>query len=555
MLRSFIILLLIVFCYSCSNPQKVEKPKNPNFEKAYQLRDAGEKDSAFYYFNKAKDDFLQEKDSLRIAVSFVNMGIIATDIGDYFGGLELSINAFSYFDEKNPDQFVYLTSNYNNLGIASHELKQFRKAVEFYNKSLEFQRDSALILVTKNNMANSYRKDGDLKSALAIYEEILSQDKIPEDHARILSNYAYSKWVNNPDYDASTELREALRIRKELNHILGQSTSYDHLTDYYLKSRPDSALYFAKLRYELIKNVNSLDPDDRLLALQKLIPLIDEQNSKKYFAQYRQLVDSIQTVRNNAKNQFALIRYETEKHKANNLLLQRESTIRAIWIISLSLLLVGGSFLSIIWYKKRKKRLELESQNAIQEGQLKTSKKVHDVVANGIYQIMTEIENNKNINQEQILDKMESLYERSRDISYDVLASKEHQSNFENAIHQLLVSFASEETKVFIVGNTKETWKDLSQEDCFEIKQVLQELMVNMKKHSKATQVALRFELVDNNLNIYYTDNGIGMPEGKKFKNGLTNTGNRINSINGNINFGTSISGGLNVQLMIPIKV
>jgi hypothetical protein len=34
----------------------------------------------------------------------------------------------------------------------------------------------------------------------------------------------------------------------------------------------------------------------------------------------------------------------------------------------------------------------------------------------------------------------------------------------------------------------------------------------------------------------------------------LTNTGNRINSINGIINFGTSTKGGLNVQLIIPIK-
>jgi signal transduction histidine kinase len=168
---------------------------------------------------------------------------------------------------------------------------------------------------------------------------------------------------------------------------------------------------------------------------------------------------------------------------------------------------------------------------------------------------MTEIENNKEIIHEHILDKMESLYERSRDISYDVLAKANEDRSFENSIRELLVSFASEQTKVFIVGNTKETWKDLPQEDFYEIKQVLQELMVNMKKHSKATQVALRFEHVDNKLNIYYTDNGIGMPEGTKFKNGLTNTGNRINSINGNINFGTSISGGLNVQLMIPTKV
>lgn len=553
MFRIISILIFIAFCYACSNAPKLEKPKNPNFQKAYKFRDAGEKDSAYIYFNIAKDEFLQEKDSLRVAVSMLNMGIIATDQGDYFSGLELSLNAFSYFDEKNPEQDVYISSNYNNLGIASLELKQFRKAIEFYNKSLDFTTDSAIILVLKNNKAHAYRKIGDLESALVIYEEILSREKIPEDHAMILSNYAYSKWLKNPKYDASTELREALRIRKELKHILGQSTSYDHLSDYYVKSRPDSALYFAQLRYDLIKNVNS--PDDRLLALQKLIPLSDEQNSKKYFAHYRQLADSIQTVKNNAKNQFALVRYETEKYKANNLMLQRKATIRAIWIISLSILLVGGSILSIVWYKRRTKRLALIAKNAIQEGKLKTSKKVHDVVANGIYQIMTEIENNKEIVHEQILDKMEVLYERSRDISYEVLAKENGESNFENTIRELLVSFASEETKVVIVGNNNELWKHLPPGDQFEIKQVLQELMVNMRKHSKATQVAVRFELKDDKIFIYYTDNGIGMPEGTKFKNGLKNTGNRINYIGGNINFGASTTGGLNVQLIIPVKV
>jgi signal transduction histidine kinase len=267
------------------------------------------------------------------------------------------------------------------------------------------------------------------------------------------------------------------------------------------------------------------------------------------------LADSIQTVRNNAKNQFALVRYETEKYKANSLMLQRKATIRTIWIISLSILLVGGSILSIVWYKRRTKRLALIAKNAIQEGHLKTSKKVHDVVANGIYQIMTEIENNKEIVHEQILDRMEVLYERSRDISYEVLAKANDESNFENTIRELLVSFASEETKVVIVGNSNELWKHLPYEDQFEIKQVLQELMVNMRKHSRATQVAVRFELKGDKIFIYYTDNGIGISDGIKFKNGLTNTGNRINSINGIINFGTSTKGGLNVQLIIPIKV
>jgi nitrate/nitrite-specific signal transduction histidine kinase len=236
-------------------------------------------------------------------------------------------------------------------------------------------------------------------------------------------------------------------------------------------------------------------------------------------------------------------------------MLQRKATIRTIWIISLSILLIGGSILSIILYKRRTKRLALIAKNAIQEGQLKTSKRVHDVVANGIYQIMTEIENNKEIVHEQILDKMESLYERSRDISYEVLAKETNENSFENTIRELLSSFASEETKVVIVGNSNELWKHLPYEDQFEIKQVIQELMVNMRKHSRATQVAVRFELKGDKIFIYYTDNGIGISDGIKFKNGLTNTGNRINSINGIINFGTSTKGGLNVQLIIPIKV
>lgn len=553
MYRSLLYILFITFCYACSNPQKVEKSKNPIFLKAYKFRDSGEKDSAFIYYNKAKDELLQEKDSVNAAVCLINMAIIASDKSDFFGAQELALNAASFLDDKNPDHFNYNLSNYNTLGIISSSLKQYDKAVEFYNKSLEFTADTTFILVIKNNIANNYRKSGKYDVAIPIFKSIISQEKNPVDYARILTNYASAKWLQNPSYDASKELRQGLSIRIKEKDKLGENNSYDHLTDFYLKTRPDSALYFAKQWHQMVYSLDS--PDDLLECLKKLVSLSDEQNSKKYFAQYRQLSDSIQTVRNNAKNQFALIRYETERHKADNLLLQRKATIRNIWIVSLSILLIGGAFLSIIWYKRRAKRLELEAQNAIQAGQLKTSKKVHDVVANGIYQIMTEIENSKEIAQEQILDKMESLYERSRDISYEVLAKAADESNFENSIRELLVSFASEETKVVIVGNTNELWKYMPAEDQFEIKQVLQELMVNMRKHSRATHVAIRFELKGNKIFIYYTDNGIGISNGIKFKNGLSNTGNRINSINGNINFGTSTSGGLNVQLMIPIKV
>lgn len=550
---SSISLFFIVFCYACSNKPTPEKNNNPFYKSAYKYRDEGKTDSAFLYFNKARDLFIQETDSLKAAECIVNMAIIATDQGDLFGGQELSLNAVSYFDEKNPEQHPLILSNYNNLGIASSNLKQYSKAVEFYNKSLEFTADSSYMLIVKNNIANAHRKNEDFSIALAIYKTILIQEKNPVNYARILSNYAYTKWLENPDHNSANELREALRIRIEQKDLWGQNASYAHLADYYQKKQPDSAMFFAKKMYQLATNLNSAD--DRLEAKQKLIPLSDVQGARQYFLQYRILEDSIKNARNNAKNQFALIRFETERHKANNLILQGQRNVRNLWIISLIILLVSGSIITIFWYRRRKKHLELNAKNAIQAGQLKTSKKVHDVVANGIYRIMAEIENNKEIEHEKILDEMEALYERSRDISYDVEVNEQVKMSFQEIIRQLLVSFASLETKVLIVGNTDDIWNILPEQDKYEIKQVLQELMVNMRKHSQASSVAIRFERKVNEISIYYTDNGIGIAEGILFKNGLTNTGNRINSIGGNINFGTGTTGGLNIQLHIPVKV
>jgi signal transduction histidine kinase len=288
-------------------------------------------------------------------------------------------------------------------------------------------------------------------------------------------------------------------------------------------------------------------------ALQKLIPLSQPENSKKYFKRYRILEDSIQNARNSAKNQFAMVRYETEKHKADNLLLQNTNTIRYIWIISLAFVIVTGSIISILWYKRRERYLALKAANAVRESQLKTSKKVHDVVANGLYRLMSETENNVQLDRDKMLDDLETLYEKSRDISYDD-AAVETGDDFPKIVGQLLTSFATATTKVLIVGNTEAIWMSLGILAKTELKYVVQELMVNMTKHSGASSVAIRFEKKADTIMIYYTDNGVGIPDETKFKNGLTNTGNRINSIGGNITFGKGTTGGLNVQIQIPVS-
>lgn len=215
--------------------------------------------------------------------------------------------------------------------------------------------------------------------------------------------------------------------------------------------------------------------------------------------------------------------------------------------------MAASSIVAVLWYQKRKERLAFETQNSIKENQLKMSKKVHDIVANGLYRLMSELENQNKKNREQVLDEMEILYEKSRDISYeDDETLNNSVLDFDQTLKKLFTDFASNQVKVVIIGNETAFWNKITVQVRTELYQVLLELMVNMRKHSKASYVAIRFEQQIEHKAIYYTDNGIGISELKKFNNGLQNTGNRIKSINGSITFDKCAEGGLKILILFP---
>jgi signal transduction histidine kinase len=549
--QRYILVFLQMLLFACSekHPKVQIKAENKYYDKAFDLREKGEPDSAFLYFNKAKDLFFQQQDSLGAGKCLLNMAIIETAQGDSFGGQELSLNALTYFNQNRKDHHIFLSSNYNNLGIATYNLKDFEHALSFYDSAIRFSTDPLDIRVTLNNKARTYQAMKKYGASLKIYNQILNQtQKNPIEYARTLSNISTAKWLQNPNYNPLPNFLKALHIRQKENDLPGLNSSYSRLSEYYSIKAPDSALSYARKMYGVAKQISN--PDDEIEALQKLIRLSSPSETKVYFNIYENLSDSLETVRNAAKNQFALIRYETEKNKADNLILQKDNDEKryemVLLILGTSLIVIAG----FLWSRKRKEKLALEAQSTIRDNQLRTSKRVHDVVANGLYRVMTEIENQQEVNKEQVLDKIEDLYEKSRDISYE--KPDLNPRNFDEKISALLKSFATAHTKILIAGNSVELWEKASLNARHEVEHVLQELMVNMKKHSHATDVVLRFEYKLAQINIYYTDNGIGMLAGSPFNNGLRNTGNRIEGINGEIIFDHSGEKGLKIQISFP---
>ena len=541
-LRSLLLLFIVALLTGCKEPRKVKPSRlHPDFEKAMNLLKI-RKDSAFYYFNKVATS---PGDSLQIAKAYANMAILLSDAADPFGSQETSLQALKYLNEKKDSDWHTLSSVYNELAFTTITLRNYEVSLDYSNRALKFAKGTYRITAL-NNKALAYQRLKQYDQALSIYRSILDESKnLPVQYARVVTNIANTNRLQDSTYNAAPELLIALQIRENEKDNWGLSSSYSHLSDYYAGTHPDSALFYSDKMYRIAQQLRS--PRDELLALSKLILFSPPELAKKYFIRYSYLNDSLQTSRNNAKNQFALIRYEAAKTKADNLALQKDNTEKKIQILVQRGVLSGTIVFAVLiffWYRKRKQRM-------IREQQLKTSQKVHDEVANGIYQIISEIEHTGFLEKEPLLDKLDIIYERSRNISYE--HTEMVHTDFQQSVTELLESFASDATRILIVGNAKEIWEQVTPAAQSALKHVLQELMINMKRHSAAGNVVVKFERSADLIKISYSDDGAGLPPGFHYGNGLSSTENRMKAIGGRIIFDRTTTKGLKIQLYIPI--
>lgn len=542
-LSSLFLLAAFLTFAACSKQHKATAVVfSGDFKKGTSFLDR-QNDSAYYYFNKVATS---SKDSLQIAVAYNYMARIQSDGGDYYGGQETLLESLRYLHEnKDSDQYC-LSSDVDALGSTSLNLKNYAAAITYYGRAIALMKNEKYRDIELNNKGFAYQKEGQYTQAIAIYESILPSSKWSKTlYPRVITNLAMARWLSDPGYRAAPELLMALQMRKAEHDNWGLNSSYAHLSDYYLTSRPDSALLYSRSMYAIASWLQS--PDDELEALQKLVVLSPATESKGYFIRFQHLNDSLQAARNAAKNQFALIRYEAEKNKTDNLRLQQENDQRKLQILRQRIIFYSSVFGLLIvigvlfWANKTRLR----------RYQLRTSRKVHDIVANGLYELITEIDHGGQIEKGKLLDQLEDLYERSRDISYDIPETPD--LNYSQTISRLLKSYSGPSTMVLIQGNGQDLWEKIADHPKSELKHILRELMTNMQKHSDARNVLVQFEQRGDQLKIRYTDDGVGFPQDLHFGNGLTNTENRIKSIGGRTIFDKNTPKGLRIEIYFPI--
>src|SRR5690554_1141692 len=519
-----------------------------------------EYDSAYSYFKKS--NFLYEnQDSIKIAYNLIMMARIHQFYNDYSGSEELATQALDYI--KHTDNTDYLIEIYNILGHSYLNIGNCEQAIEFYDRAIDLipQRDNKVIV--ENNKAAAYICLKKYDEAKKILYHLLEQEEVGQDSEELaFVLYNIGRLKNEIDQeDGLEELQNSLDIRQKTNNRIGAIESHIKLAEYFEDKNKEIAKQHLYKAIDLAIECKNID--NHLKALKIVTRLCDQDELRNYSAEYIRLTDSIGMVRQRAKNQFSKIRFDYSKETEQNLMLKTKTAEDELLIQkqkNTNLFLIFGllftATLSVFLYFIIKSRYKREKIKESYRTENRIAVKIHDELANDVYNTIAYIENinlSEEANKLRLLDNLEDLYNRTRNISKEN-STIDTEEGYVETLKNMFSEYQNEQLKIVLQGIDDMGWGRIQSYKKVITYRVLQELMVNVKKHSQASVVMIRFENKDKQGYIYYSDNGVGMGEEKIiFKNGLQNVENRIKTINGTITFDSKIGRGLKVVLTFPL--
>ena len=540
-----IMAIAVLFLFSCKKEKDSGENKNPEFEKLLDKADSyyenQKYDSALVYYYKAKLVCTpDELDNISFALYYISE--IQQKQSD-FSGSEATATESLKINPNYSDNFSF----YNLLGTNYLEQNDFEEAIKYYNladKGIKRQIDKCVI---KNNIGYIYLESKQFSKAKVILESIVTHDSLvadKENYARVLDNlgFAYFK-LNQPQ--AIDYLNRSLKIRDSIKNYSESIASYMHLSEYYLNSNPTLAQDFAQKAYNSATAINS--PDDRIEALKFQITSGNSNDVKKLALMQMSISDSINIIRQTSKNQFAKFKFDNSIALKES---EKQKTQKQLYLI---LFLFASTIFSIIFFTIRS-RNRRKLRTISYETETRISKRLHDELANDVFNALTYAETQDlqdNEKKEQLLENLDAIYTRTRNIAKEN-SDIDTGSNFQDNLQSMIASYISNDVNVLIQNQNPINWLLVKKEVKIAVYRTLQELLVNMKKHSQCSVVVIRFESTKNKITINYSDNGIGTSEMLKFKNGLQNAENRILAIKGTLTFETESGKGFKAQIIVP---
>ena len=525
----------------------------------YYEKIVGIPDSAFVRYSRSKTYYQQLNDSIWIGKNLLNMANIQQTQSDFFGSKETLTEALQYLDEENKND---IASAFNTLGTNHRKLYNYQDAEKYFLKAIALTESDENRLGIKNNQAVNYLDNGEFTRAAKLLKEIVEDSLLnrkSSQYARVLDNLAYAIWLSDKPINKESFFK-SLNLRKQANDKRGMISSYTHLGEFYSKTEPQRAEAYFDTVIQLSKTIRA--PRAEKEVLRDLINMYPNRIGLR--DRYDFLQDSLYTRELKVKTQFAKYKYDDRLKQESILRLEKEKAEqeleatrernfkRALFVgvLGLIFLIIIGYFI----YQQRLKHLKAQNRADRMEAAYQTetllSRRLHDDFGAGINHVMLLIQSKADASK--ILDELDILYQQSRDFSREINAVNTG-AGYKDELIGMLDLHKPQEIRLIISGSKDILWERIGSMSKVTLYKVLRELFINMTKHSQATTVTLNFRQDSENIEVRYSDNGIGVSKNKKIvKNGLQNTEKRIEAIGGTITFESEQGNGFKALILIP---
>jgi signal transduction histidine kinase len=476
------------------------------------------------------------------------------------------------------------------LGIISRELKQYDKALDYYEKAIEISNKQksgySNKYTTINNIASIFRNKGEFEKALELYQSILKEKRLfeidPTFYPLILDNIAFTKFqANETDYDGIEQmLKKALKISDSLEERVIKLGITIDLSKFYKGIKvKDSALLYAQKTYKLSKEISNNDILlESMLLLSELNP---GEEGKKYLNEHIKLSDSLLFNERSARNKFARIAFETDEIERENERISRER----LWLLGVSIGLVLTLVLLYIVITQRSKNKELRFRQSQQEAneeiynlmlsqqdkvdearsneKKRISQELHDGILGRLFGTRLSLDSlNFTEGKDAIktrsnyISELKTIEEDIRKISHDLNTDFVSGSSFMDIITELIEKQTEAyQLKFEFKHDDRINWEDISNKTKINIYRIIQESLQNIYKHADASMVKISFKPKNNVICLNISDDGKGFDIHKSKKGiGLKNISSRVNELEGKVNFDSEINKGTTITINFPYQ-
>lgn len=502
--------------------------------------------NAFINSSKALEKYQELQDYIKILQISKRMANLQILVGDYSGAELTAIEALKVSDKVDDKKEVVwhndlIAKIYRERTIYNEAIKYHKLAI-----SLELSSKSKASLI--NNYGVTLIKSRKYKDAITVLKEALIYDGInTKTRNRCLDNISVAM-AKLKDPEAEQLMLAALQNKRKDNDIEGVFASVVHLTEFYKSQRNfDKASYWSRQALQVADSIKS--PDARIEALGLVIETEDTVD-RSQFVEYKTLMDSLTSFQNEYAFQFAKVKFDfkQEQRKAQeSQIASQKSDYQRKNAIALTIVILALSSLVFFIQRQMAKRKQLEERFVTES---KISKRVHDVLANDMFSIRSELAFQNT--QESTLTKLDELYERTRDISKE-FSPINTENNYFETLSYMLRAILPLDVKLILKGSDTILWNSISKSKKVALYRSLQELMVNMKKHSNASAVVIAFAKANKNLIVDYKDNGTNGSKQINLGNGLQNVESRISALKGTFTFEITNAIGCEATIEIPL--